>query len=208
MRLKSFARTLALLTAGSSLLAIPLTAQTASPEPSIADAARQAREQKKAAAKPEAVVTNDTLHPIAAAPVSSTAAPSAATHAASTAATMAPTAENPAADSSVSDAAAPSASAQPALSPEDTEKLKSEIAAIKQQLKDKQGEMDVLQRLYDLDKESLYSKPDPTRDTAGIAKLSSEQDELKQKQEEFAKLKAELENVAPKELTEQAPPNP
>jgi hypothetical protein len=205
MRLKSFARTLALIMAGSSVFVIPLGAQTAQ-EPSIADAARQNREQKKSTSKAGPVITNDTLSPATAAPgnpgapatpaSTSSSAPGMATPDASTSAT------------SSRDAGAANSPAQNSLSPEDTEKLKSEIASIKQQLKDRQGEVELLQRLYDLDKEALYSKPDPTRDTAGVTKLDSEQDELKQKQEELAKLKAELESIAPKELTEPAPPKP
>jgi hypothetical protein len=205
MRLKSFARTLAFITVGSSVFAIYLAAQTTQ-EPSIADAARQNREQKKSTAKPGSVITNDTLSPVTATPARPGTPSSPATTSSSAPAVAAPDAAIPATAST--DAAATNSAAQTTLSPEDKEKLKAEIDNIKQQLKESQGQVELLQRLYDLDKDALYSKPDPTRDTAGVEKLNSELDELKQKQEEFAKLKAELESIAPKELTEPAAPKP
>ncbi len=205
MRLKSFARTLAFITVGSSVFAIYLAAQTTQ-EPSIADAARQNREQKKSTAKPGSVITNDTLSPVTATPARPGTPSSPATTSSSAPAVAAPDAAIPATAST--DAAATNSAAQTTLSPEDKEKLKAEIDNIKQQLKESQGQVELLQRLYDLDKDALYSKPDPTRDTAGVEKLNSELDELKQKQEEFAKLKAEFESIAPKELTEPAAPKP
>ena len=165
MRLKSFARTLAFITVGSSVFAIYLAAQTTQ-EPSIADAARQNREQKKSTAKPGSVITNDTLSPVTAAPAKPGAPSSPATTSSSAPAVAAPDAAIPATAST--DAAATNSAAQTTLSPEDKEKLKAEIDNIKQQLKESQGQVELLQRLYDLDKDALYSKPDPTRDTAGV----------------------------------------
>src|SRR5208282_4873498 len=62
MRRKSFVRALGLLVASASFLALHVAAQTPD-SPSLGDAARQNREQKKIAAKPGAVITNDTLKP-------------------------------------------------------------------------------------------------------------------------------------------------
>jgi hypothetical protein len=196
MKLTSSTRTLALVIASCFLLSFQVLAQTTQ-EPSIADAARVAREQKKPSTRPGKVITNDSLTPSAMSPASSNASPaqSAPAPAASS------DASNPGAISNAS--AAP---AQSELSPEDAEKLKTEIASLKQQFKDEQGEVALLKRLLELDKESYYSKTDYARDIEGKAKLDSEQDELKQKEEEFAKLKAKLESMAPQEIANPAPP--
>lgn len=198
MRLKSFILAISVLFATSGILATRLAAQNPQ-EPSIADAARINRQQKKAAAKPGTVITNDTLNPL---PASNAPA--------STAAPTAPATTAPATPSTYTAAqsAASTASTQPQLSQEDSEKLKAEIAALKQELKDKQGEVDLLQRLLNLDREAFYSKPDTSRDTDGKAKLDAEQNELKQKSEEFEKLKSKLQSFAPELTSTQAPPKP
>lgn len=197
MRPTISARTLALVIAGFFLISFQIAAQTTE-EPSIADAARMNRGQKKASTQPGKVITNDSLNP-----TSSSPAPSGASTPQPAQAPVASDAFNPAANSGTS-----AASVQPALLPEDAEKLKSEIAGLRQQLKEQQGEVELLKHLLQLDKESYYSKTDYARDTEGKAKLDSEQDELKQKEEEFAKLKAKLESVAPEEVRNPAPPKP
>lgn len=197
MRPTISARTLALVIAGFFLISFQIAAQTTE-EPSIADAARMNRGQKKASTQPGKVITNDSLNP-----TSSSPAPSGASTPQPAQAPVASDAFNPAANSETS-----AASVQPALLPEDAEKLKSEIAGLRQQLKEQQGEVELLKHLLQLDKESYYSKTDYARDTEGKAKLDSEQDELKQKEEEFAKLKAKLESVAPEEVRNPAPPKP
>jgi hypothetical protein len=189
MRPTISARTVTLVIAGFFLLALRIAAQSTQ-EPSIADAARMNRVQKKPSSQPGKVITNDSLNPTPSSP-----APSGAS-------TPQP-AQVPVASSDAS-----AASAQPALSPEDAEKLKSEIAGLQQQLKEQQGEVELLKHLLQLDKESYYSKTDYAHDTEGKAKLDSEQDELKQKEEEFAKLKGKLESIAPQEVANPAPPKP
>jgi hypothetical protein len=196
MRLKSFAPTIAVLLTCSNCLVIDLMAQTPQ-QPSIADAARQNREQKKSAPKSGNVITNDTLSP-----TSSTVAATTATAAPQVGANPANAAQAPAA----AESAAPKTSAQPELSKEDAAKLKSEIATIQQELKDKQSAVELLQRLLNLDREALLSKPDSSRDTDGKAKLDAEQDELQQKSAEFEKLKAKLQSMAPELVPAEAPP--
>jgi hypothetical protein len=51
----------------------------------------------------------------------------------------------------------------------------------------------------ELDKDAYFSQTDFTHDTQGKAKLDSEQDDLKQKEEAFEKLKAKLLSIAPQE---------
>jgi hypothetical protein len=197
MRRKSFVRTLGLLVAGPSFLALHLPAQTPD-APSLGDAARQNREQKKSAAKPGTVITNDTLKPSATADSSPASAQTA-----SPATTPAP--DNTATQG---ESTASNAPAKMELSAEDLKKLKDEVAAIKEQLKDKQAEVDLSQRLLNLDRDAIFSKPDPAHDTEGKAKLDAEQEELTQKQDELAKLKAKLESIAPAASADPTIPKP
>jgi hypothetical protein len=193
MRRESYLRTVAMLLAGSTVLVIGLAAQTPD-APSIAEAARRSREQKKDTPKTTAVITNETLTP-AAASSSPVTAPQPG-QAGDSANGIAPT-----------DATAAGAPPKQELSPEASQKLKDEIATVKEQMKDKQVEVAVLQRLLKLDRDAELSKPDSTHDTAGQVKLATEQNELKEKQEEFDKLKSKLESLAPQEeSTASAPP--
>src|SRR5208283_6121711 len=110
MRPISFAPTFALVIAGFFLISLPLVAQTTQ-EPSIAEAARSNREQKKTSVQSGKVITNDSINP-----ASSTSAPGPSS---------APSTqiEAPARDS----ATPQTPSRQPELSPADAQKLKAEI---------------------------------------------------------------------------------
>ncbi len=191
MRPLSFAPRFAPVIAGFFLISLPLVGQTTQ-EPSIAEAARSNREQKKTSVQSGKVITNDSISP-----ATSTSTPSGPS---------APStqAEAPARDS----APAQTASRQPELSPAEAQKLKAEIASLKQQLKEEQSDVELMKRLVDLDKEAYYSETDFARDAQGKAKLDSEQDELKQKEEAFAKLKAKLESIAPQETLAPAQTKP
>jgi hypothetical protein len=155
---------------------------------SVADAARRAREQKKAADKqPSPVITNDTLKPAAPAPApSADAAP-------------APSAQ-PAADASNSLAPSPapaaadkSAPGSPAADGDQKSKDSPEVAAQKQQLAEAQKELDLLQRELSLEQDNVYSKPNSASDTAGKAKLDDLIQQLAGKQQSVDALKARLE---------------
>ena len=197
MRLTPFSRALALVFVGLSAWGLQAAAQTPQ-EPSIADAARRNREEKKAPAKPGTVITNDTLSPTVSAPASTTTAPAQTAQSPNPSAPPLPGTES----------AAPGAEPKSTLTAEETEKLKTEISNMKQQVKEKQNEVDLLKRLLDLDREALYSKPDYSHDSDGKAKLNSEQEELTLKEEEFAKLKAKLLSIAPRALDAPAPAKP
>ena len=124
MRHKLIVRTLSLVFAAVSLLAFNLAAQEPD-APSVAEAARRAREQKKAAAKSTTVITNDTLPPGA----TSTSNSSQATQ------------SQPGGDAALAQDAADSSSTS-----DEAAKKKDQIASLKQQITDKQNELDVLQR--------------------------------------------------------------
>jgi uncharacterized coiled-coil protein SlyX len=180
---------------------IPLAARAQSQDSqtqSVADAARRAREQKKAADKqPSPVITNDTLKP--AAPVAPTteapAPPPALTQSpdAAPAPPSAPSAQSPADSSSAADAQALGAPASPAAEADPKSKDSAEVAAQKHQLADAQKELDLLQRELTLEQDNVYSKPNSASDTAGKAKLDDITQQLAGKQQAVEALKARLE---------------
>ena len=170
---------------------LPLTALAQSqdsPAPSVADAARRAREQKKAAAKqPAPVITDDTLKP---------AAPAQSPEAAAPAPPPAPAAQ-PAADSS----GAPDASAAPAGQPAsaanagDTDqktKDSPELAKLKQQVAEAQKDLELLQRELALQQDTYFSNPDHSHDLAGKAKLEAMLEQIPDKQQAVDALKTQL----------------
>lgn len=172
------------------LAGMPSTQAQSNDQGSVADAARRAREQKKAAAKPGQVVTNDTLEPAKA--VAAAPKPESATEAPMAPASAAPGTEEAAANANV----APANVAKSEESAADVEKKKAEekkaLEALKRQIREKQQEVDLAQRGLALASDTFYSRPDFSRDTDGKAKLDAMQSDLSQKQDELAQLKAKL----------------
>ncbi len=179
MRHTFIVRALFLLLMGGTFLTFQVGAQSTN-DTSVADAARRAREKKKTSAKPTTVITNDTLP---AAPPAGDAAVSAP---------QAGTQPNSGATSAVQRQPDPIVE-----TPEDADKKKAEIEALKQELAEKQSAADVAQREIALDNETFYSNPDHEHDRDGKAKLDSMQADLQLKQAEVARLKAKLALLAP-----------
>jgi hypothetical protein len=166
---KTTFRFTAMFVAASAFAAIHVAAQDTQDAPSVAEAARRAREQKDAAAaKPAKVITNESLPP------APTPDPSAAP-------AVNPNPPAPAADQGSSDAA-----------DNDAEGKKKAVDELKQQIADKQKSVDLLQRELALEQDNFYSKQDYQRDAAGKQKLDSMQSDLKTQQGELAALKAKL----------------
>ena len=191
MRHTTIARTLAFILPLACSLALPLAAQD-SQNTSVAEAARRSREQKKAAAKPATVITDDTLKPT---PVPSTSADAA------TAQQPGATPQESAAPagSNASDENAPTAA-------EAAEKKKKDVEALKQQVAALQGEVDLAQRSLALDQDAYYSKTNFSNDKDGKAKLDAEQADLQQKQDALAQLKARLAELGGAEEPKAATP--
>jgi BMFP domain-containing protein YqiC len=146
---------------------------------SVAEAARRAREKKKANTRPVKVITDETLDVKKGDVQSAVAevprmpgAPEAKDQSASGAANAAPS----------------SATTQSG----EEEKLKKEVAAAKEQLKQALGDLDLLQREYRLDNEAFYSKPDYSGDKAGKQKLDDEKQQINDKREEVERLRAKV----------------
>lgn len=146
---------------------------------SVAEAARRAREKKKDSAKPAKVITDDTLD-VKKGDVQSAVA------------------EEPkiagapeAANESANGTANPAASDAKTQAAQD-DKLKKEIAAVKERLKDALGDLDLLQRENRLDQDTYYSEPNFASDTAGKQKLDDEQQKMTDKRQEIDRLKTKL----------------
>lgn len=164
---------------GLGFIAEARAQDTSAQQPSVADAARQARKQKKDSAKPK-VITDDDLPPHAVAqqegipvggpPDLETQPPSRAAIAKAEAADEAP--EKQAA--------------------EDAKEEDPEIARLEKQVLESEKELDLLKRELALDNESYYSNPDYANDPAGKAKLDDEQQQINAKQQEVDELKARL----------------
>jgi len=144
---------------------------------SVAEAARRAREQKKTAAKPARVVTDDDVKPAARASSESTPASGAQASPASAAGNP-PAAQAPAGSSG-------------AQGPKD-EKNAKEIAALKEEIKQALNDLDVLQRQLSLEQDTYLSNPDYAHDTTGKAKVDGIKLQTGDKQQELDRLKARL----------------
>lgn len=149
---------------------------------SVADAARQAREKKKAAKASKVIsdddIDNKNLKPggeglnVGSAPASDAVAPSAAAVSA---------------DETSDRKAAAAEDVSAAKHAEDPElaKAKAEVAEAAQQLS-------LLQRGFALDQDTYYSKPSYTDDHDGKSKLDAEQQQINDKQQDLDRLKAHL----------------
>jgi DNA repair exonuclease SbcCD ATPase subunit len=175
---------------------IPLSARAQSQDSqtqSVADAARRAREQKKAGEKqPSPVITNDTLKP--AAPATQAADAPAPTPAAAQSPDAAPVSSPEPATGSASapDAKAAPTSASTGGDAGQKAQDSPELAALKQQLAEAQKNFDFLQRELALEQDNVYSKPNSASDTAGKAKLDDLKQQLGDKQQSLEALKARL----------------
>lgn len=218
MRHRVVARTLSLAFSLLGLFAVQLAAQD-SQDTSVADAARRAREQKKSSAAPAKVITNESLPgapkqdsapPPGTQPGPSTethtqpppspdAAPTPPSHPQAVSAQPAALASDHApVSAAVPDLNPPAA--QPTTTPQAREaQVKPEVAALKQQLVDQQKQVDLLMRLHALDQEAFLTNPDHDKDPQGKAKLDAQQEELRAKVAEVARLKEKLDAIAPGE---------
>jgi len=173
---KASLRILALALVSAAFPVCYLAAQESQDAPSVAEAARRARQKKEAATKPANVITNDTIPSV---PVTDTNAntPSATTTSSSEACASCTPGE------------------KTAGSPED-EKASAEVTALKKEIKEKEQAVNLLQRELALDRDHYYSQQDYQHDLAGKQKLDDEQANLNDRQNELNELKAKLTALA------------
>lgn len=181
---KAFLRSFALLLAAFSFYTVRLAAQDDAP--SVAEAARRARQQKQDAAKPAHVIDNDSLPP------SPTPANSSNSSSPASDSNSATTPEN----SAASDSAAPSAS--------DQEQTKKEMDDVKQQIAEKKSRIDFQQRELALAQDTYYSNPNHDDDKAGKDKLDSMRADLEQAKADLADLQSKLDKLAASSPTGQS----
>ena len=192
------------------LTAVPLFPLTAlgqsqdTQSESVADAARRAREKKKAAEKqPAPVITDDTLKPSApASPEANVPTPATSPEAAPAPASGA----QPTADPSGA-ANAEAAPGAPASEADQKTQASGELASLKQQVADAQKGLELLQRDLSLQQDTYISNPDHSHDTAGKAKLDAMQQQVTEKQQEVDALKTRLAALQ-ESLKTTAPPAP
>ena len=179
-----------------SLALLPAAAFAQSEDaPSVAEAARRARQQKKTQAKPAKVITEDDVKPVARPNSATPAPPEAATASAAPA---------PPASSTASTAS----SSSPAPDAKD-QKDSKEVTELKAQIKQVQGDLDLLQREQSLEQDKYYSNTDYVHDTAGKAKLESLKQQVSDKQQELEHLKTRLAALQPTESgSTSTPPKP
>lgn len=161
---------------------------------SVADAARRAREQKKSAAKPVKVVTNDDVKPATpdAAPPSSGFG-----------------SQNPPAVGSANTPATPAPSGSAGATDAKDEKTVKEIAHLKELIKQAESDVNLVQRQLSLEQDTYLSKPDYAHDTAEKAIVDALKQQVLDKQQDVARLKARLAEMQPAPATpETAPPKP
>lgn len=174
----------AILSASSALLA---QSQDNSSQ-SVAEAARKAKEQKKAPAKESKVITDDTIR-LRPASADSGAPPAGTVVVSNAASDAAPQANSPA----PSDSAAGQSAALPApADPKKKEEQNAEVASAKEALAQAQAEVDVLKRELALDSDSYFSNPDYSHDTAGKSKLDDLKRMIDDKQISVEDLKRKL----------------
>jgi hypothetical protein len=168
--------------------------------PSVAEAARRAREQKKTA-KPVRTLTNDDLPP----------APAPGANAAEAQVNPANAEHNPAAASDASQA-----QAAPVNDEKTREKNAENAAALehaKKELAQAEHELDVTQRKAALDSDAYYSKPDFANDKDGKANLDAEAQQISDKKQAVETLKARVAELqalvgeAPSLEPDKNPPN-
>jgi len=158
---------------------VPVVLAQSQDSQSVAEAARRAREKKKDSSKATKVITDETLD-VKKGDVQSAVAEEPKIPGA-------PDTKTPAGAGGPN---APPASA--AAKDEKREKLKKELTELKEQIKQSLMDLDLLQRENRLDQDAYYSQSNYGSDTAGKQKLDGEKQQISDKQQEVARLKAKL----------------
>jgi DNA repair exonuclease SbcCD ATPase subunit len=181
--------------AASVVLASALlpAAGLAQSQDSVAEAARRSRAQKKNSEKPAKVFTDETLE-VKKGDVQSAAAEQPR---------MPGTPEPPAPPAPAN---APSRAAQNEKRAPEDEKLVKELAALKEQIKQAQGDVDLGKRELSLQQDTYFSNPDYVHDTSGKAKLDAIKQQIAEWQQELERLKAQLSELQPQGDSTAAPP--
>jgi len=190
---------LALIALGVTAACVPSAAQDA---PSVAEAAKRARQQKQESAKPPKVITNDTI-PRTPVP-DSASAPATPTN--DGAATRAP--GSVPAESATKQSAAESA--------EDEQKKKAKIESLEKQIRELQHDIDTQKHEITLDENTYYSNPNRPRDTSEKDRIDREKADLDRMLADMEDLIAQLDALGvvvppkppkpPESITSNAPP--
>jgi hypothetical protein len=157
---------------------------------SVAEAARRARAKKKDSEKPAKVITDETLDVKKGDIQSATAEQLRMPGTPETQAQPAAGAAN--APGGTSGDTSPKAQGPKNSSEDEARAALKERVSLKEKIKDAQSDLELLQREYQLDQDSLYSSPDYARNTSGKEKLDAMKQKISDKQQELDQLKARL----------------
>lgn len=104
--------------------------------------------------------------------------------------------------------AEPAAKDSPAI-PQDPEQRRAEIAALEQQIRDKQSKMQLLMRMFIIDEQAFLRDPTGASENDDArAKRHFEQDELLREGKEVSQLRARLELLQSATTEKSPPPKP
>ncbi len=177
----------------ASLALVPplLAAQEPEQKSSVAEAARRAREQKKAAPKAARVWDNDTLPKASGGAVNIVGA------------APAPSAAAPAAQAGGGEVAETRAAE---TSEKERPLAQGELEEAKQRLADAEKELDLLQRSFDLQRQQFYSNPQYERDPRGKANLDALRADIETKKHQVSELKERVAALEAGLRSQPAPP--
>lgn len=170
---------------------------------SLGEAARKARQQKKPAAKPVKVLTDDDLARRKATgpeqPTQAAAAPAQGEAAAT---------ETPGQTTESAPPEGPAPAAEEAGSePEQRARaVEDDLKSAKQQLAEAEKELNLIQREFDLRRDQYYSNPEFKSDRQGKAQLDSLQQQITVRQQEVERLKGKIASLEAERKTLPAPP--
>lgn len=165
----------------ATALAITANAQSSENAPSVAEAARRAREKKTG--KPARTLTDDNLQKASPSDISVVGTPQA---------TPAPAAD---AANAATAPKVPIASAEDEQAKQRKASFAAAVENAKRQLATAEHELDVLQRQQALDDDAYHSKADFASDTAGKAKLDHDADLVGSKKILIQTLKEKIEEL-------------
>lgn len=165
--------------------------------PSVAEAARKAKEQKKGPTKDTKVITEDTIR-LRPASADSGAPPAGTVVTSSPAADRALPPASAATPNAASSGSTAGTGAAQAADPKKREEQNAEVAKAKELLAQAMAELDVLKRELALDSDNYFSNPDYAHDTAGKGNLDELQRMIGDKQVSVEDLKRQLSEVMQK----------
>jgi hypothetical protein len=207
--LRSHLRLAAAIVSAAGLVFVASAQSQDTQSPSVAEAARRAKEAKNKASAKSKVITDEDLAARRVKPGEEGLFPPVPAPAPTSAPASEPApASGPATPPAASAGAQPAEQAAPKPPADDAaarKKVSVEIARLKKQLASEEEALNLDQREAALAQDSYYSQTDYARDTAGKAKLDALQQQIADQQQKVQDLKARLAALEASEASASAP---